>query len=489
VVHPAHRLLTDERLAALAADGDERAFATLYRRHEAVLLRYCRSITGDRDDAGDALQNAMLRALGAITRKAPKGPVRPWLFRIAHNESINVLRRRRGEVRMADPEPNFTAAGADERTVEREALREVVAEIVRLPARQRGALVLRELEGLEYREVASALDVTEVNARQLVFAARSGLVESAAGRQLSCADVRCELADGDLRARRRKRLRAHLRSCDSCRAYASAHGPKRRVAAFLPNWLIGWTGLHGVLGSSTGVAGSGAGEVAAKGAATLAVVAAAAAAGPTAVDHARHGAQHAPSAQHASAAPKSAAKAVPAPIASAAAAPTAPTRAAATSTAPRSAAATGTRSDAKRAARDGGDKGATGERPIASAEGEGRRTFASGGDGSGASRGHDHGGRQSASDDGSGDRTSGSPDPAGADGARTLASNSDSRDGRGGDHGTDGGWRRNADMQQPAADSPVRAARDCPPRQDAPTATQPEQPAQPAPADSQPQPL
>src|SRR5438270_12460247 len=146
VVHPPHRLLSDERLATMAAEGDGRAFSVLYARHEALLLRYCRSITGDSDDARDALQNAMLRALGALGRRRPDGLVRPWLFRIAHNESVNVLRRRRGEVRMAELEPTATAAGADERSVERETLREVVAEIVSLPARQRGALVLRELE-------------------------------------------------------------------------------------------------------------------------------------------------------------------------------------------------------------------------------------------------------------------------------------------------------------------------------------------------------
>src|SRR4051795_11024523 len=103
--------MSDERLAALSAAGDERAFAVLYRRHEAVLLRYCRSITGDFDDARDALQSAMLGALGAIARGGPEGQVRPWLFRIARNESISVLRRRRGEVRMAEPEPSVTAAG------------------------------------------------------------------------------------------------------------------------------------------------------------------------------------------------------------------------------------------------------------------------------------------------------------------------------------------------------------------------------------------
>src|SRR4051812_29537622 len=292
--------MSDERLAALSATGDERAFAVLYRRHEAVLLRYCRSITGDFDDARDALQSSMLHALGAIARGGPKGQVRPWLFRIARNESISVLRRRRGEVRMAEPEPSVTAAGADERTLERETLREVVDEIVRLPARQRGALVLREVEGLDYRDVASALDVSEVNARQLVSAARSGLVESTAGRQLSCADVRGALADGDLRARRRRRLRAHLRSCDTCRAFAAARGPRRRAFLLFPKSLLGGGALHGLFGSSGTVATSGAGEMAAKGAATIAVVAAAASVAAPARD--RHaappGSQRAAGAQH-----------------------------------------------------------------------------------------------------------------------------------------------------------------------------------------------
>src|SRR4051794_17428830 len=135
--------MSDERLAALSATGDERAFAVLYRRHEAVLLRYCRSITGDFDDARDALQSSMLHALGAIARGGPKGQVRPWLFRIARNESISVLRRRRGEVRMAEPKPSVTAAGAAEGSGGRETVRGGGRGNVPPAARPRGALLPR----------------------------------------------------------------------------------------------------------------------------------------------------------------------------------------------------------------------------------------------------------------------------------------------------------------------------------------------------------
>ncbi|HEX8205728.1 MAG TPA: sigma factor, partial [Solirubrobacteraceae bacterium] len=62
------RLLGDERLAVLAAEGDDSAFAAIYARHHVALLRYCRSIVRDEHDALDALQSAMLKALVALRR-------------------------------------------------------------------------------------------------------------------------------------------------------------------------------------------------------------------------------------------------------------------------------------------------------------------------------------------------------------------------------------------------------------------------------------
>ena len=276
--HTPYRLLSDERLARLAAGRDDRAFSSLYQRHEAALLAYCRSITRDPEDARDALQSAMASAYSAIPGRRPGGPVRAWLFKITHNEAIDLLRRRRHELPLVDGDLSPAPSAADQTTA-REAAHEALAEVADLPPRQRGALVLRELHGLAYDEIAAALSVTEVNARQLVFAARSGVADSRAGRNLPCEFVRDAIEAGDRRAQRRRPLRAHLRSCDDCRAFARVSRPvgRRAVLALPGGWIAGWTQALGGGGASLTTS---AGELAApaKGVAVVAVAAAVAAA-------------------------------------------------------------------------------------------------------------------------------------------------------------------------------------------------------------------
>ena len=92
------RRLPDERLARLAAVGDEAAFAVIYARHFEALHAYARSLVRSDHDADDATQNALLKAYAAIARKHPDAPLRPWLFRITHNEAVTLLRsRKRGQ--------------------------------------------------------------------------------------------------------------------------------------------------------------------------------------------------------------------------------------------------------------------------------------------------------------------------------------------------------------------------------------------------------
>jgi RNA polymerase sigma factor (sigma-70 family) len=233
-------MLSDERLAQLAAGGSDPAFAALYSRYSGTLFAYCRSITRNADDGWDALQNAMLKVLVAL-RRAPErsAPVRPWLFCICHNESIGVLRRRSAAERVADPATWAVAAGADEQALMREHVTETVSDVQQLPTGQRAALVMRELADLRYDEIAVALETTEGNARQLVFAARAGLRDSRAGRGLPCESVRDQLSLADGRLLRRRSVRAHLRTCDGCREYAvsmrrRAAQPNARVAAWSP---------------------------------------------------------------------------------------------------------------------------------------------------------------------------------------------------------------------------------------------------------------
>jgi DNA-directed RNA polymerase specialized sigma24 family protein len=100
VVRPpavAFRLACDARLVRLAAAGSEGAMAAIFERHHQALHRYCHSIVGNSHDAADALQNTMVKALRALPGERRDIVLRPWLYRIAHNESISLLRARRPE--------------------------------------------------------------------------------------------------------------------------------------------------------------------------------------------------------------------------------------------------------------------------------------------------------------------------------------------------------------------------------------------------------
>src|SRR5947209_13764414 len=95
-------LLGDERLGRLVAAGHERAFAVIYERYHQTLYRYCRSLLRDEADAQDALQSTFAAAFAALRRGQRDAPIRPWLFRIVHNESITVLRRRRSHSELTE---------------------------------------------------------------------------------------------------------------------------------------------------------------------------------------------------------------------------------------------------------------------------------------------------------------------------------------------------------------------------------------------------
>src|SRR5947209_4389915 len=122
----------DERLAQLVANADEAAFGALYERYHQALYRYCRSIVRDDADAQDALQSAWTRALVALRRHQRDAPVRPWLYRIAHNESVSLLRRR--DQRRDVPEVGAEiVASAEEQVIDLERFEDMIVDIKELP--------------------------------------------------------------------------------------------------------------------------------------------------------------------------------------------------------------------------------------------------------------------------------------------------------------------------------------------------------------------
>jgi len=245
----------DESLASRAAAGNEAAFTALYERYHGPLLGYCRSILLDIEDAHDATQSALENALRALPRREPGRPLRPWLYRIAHNEAITILRRRRPHVDV-DPATVLTVPGPEVDAEQRTRLSQLVDDLRMLPERQRGALVMRELSGLSYDEIGGALGVSNEAARRAVFDARTALHDAVDGRATACVSVRRSLSDGDRRHLRARGVRAHLRSCDDCATFELAMGTRQTDLHALGPWL-GGAGALGLIGLGAGGAGGG----------------------------------------------------------------------------------------------------------------------------------------------------------------------------------------------------------------------------------------
>ena len=267
-------LLGDERLAGLVRQGDQRAFATIYERYHQPLYRYCRSILHNDADAQDAVQTTVVSAFVALQNGRRDAPLRPWLFRIAHNAAISALRRRRPTLDLMENDgPGW--GSVEDRVEEGHRLRLLVADLAELPERQRGALVMRELSGLSHEDIAVALGLTVGAAKQAIFEARRALLEIQGGREVPCEQIQRVLSDGDRRVIQGRRMRAHLRDCAVCTAFAEAIPPRREALQMLapPLAPIAAGGLLARLfGSGHGGGGGAAAGVAAK-STTVALVA------------------------------------------------------------------------------------------------------------------------------------------------------------------------------------------------------------------------
>ena len=210
----------------------------------------------DDADALDAVQSTFTSALVALRAGRRDAPLRPWLFRIAHNEAISLIRRRRvdghGQELSESLLPSVPSAADEAGARARLAL--LVVDLTHLPDRQRGALVMRELCGLSHEEIAVALGTSTTAAKQAIFEARTALSEFAEGRATTCEEIRSRLSEQDGRMLRNRRLRSHLRDCSSCDAFAAAIGQRRSdlraIAPALP--LVASAGLLARLARGSG---------------------------------------------------------------------------------------------------------------------------------------------------------------------------------------------------------------------------------------------
>lgn len=162
-----------------AQAGDREAFGSLVERYWDGLHRWLYHLTRDRHRAEDLTQETFTKSLAAIGSFRPGSNFRAWLFRIGHNNFVNLKRaERRTKQPLADDMPAATEGPtAHESLTDRESLAVVLKAVSQLPADFRAALLLHAQEGMSYREIANILKTTEETARWRVFKARQKLMK------------------------------------------------------------------------------------------------------------------------------------------------------------------------------------------------------------------------------------------------------------------------------------------------------------------------
>jgi RNA polymerase sigma factor (sigma-70 family) len=174
---------SDEQLVALLRQGSHSAFEILAARYQKRLLCFCWKILRSKEDAEDALQDVFASAFRALLADDRDIYVRPWLYRIARNRCITELRRSKA-IRVDQLSEHQAENGRTlvEKLAGRQQFHELVEDVQALPETQRTALLLREIDGFAYEQIATAMDTTVSAVKSLLVRARAGLREASTAR-------------------------------------------------------------------------------------------------------------------------------------------------------------------------------------------------------------------------------------------------------------------------------------------------------------------
>lgn len=278
------KLKGDEQLVALVRAGNSGAFDAIVDRYQARLLGFCRQMLNSTEDAEDVLQEVLVNAHKAILADNREINLKPWLYRIARNRSLNHLRRPKAEAKESmDMVPAVEESSTAAKVHNREEFRQLLSDVTKLPETQRAALMLREIEGLSYEEIAVAMETSIPSVKSLLVRARISLAEASQARALTCGEVKVELAEAaEGLVKVSGPVRRHVKDCDGCAAFRKQlRCDSRTLAMLVPVGpivaikmaLLSKLGLGGgatagssigagAAGSAAGVAATGAGGAA-----------------------------------------------------------------------------------------------------------------------------------------------------------------------------------------------------------------------------------
>jgi RNA polymerase sigma factor (sigma-70 family) len=252
--------ITDHALVARVRAGDDRAFECLYERYQRRICAYVQGMVHDHARAEDVCQDVFMSALRRMRETDRPIAFKPWIYEIAKNACIDQFRRsRRAEVVSMDADDGLGSADYG-KLVTRDATPEVAVENKQQLDHLCGAfgglsethheiLVMRELEGLSYREIGERLGMTRPAVESTLFRARRRLSEEyddlvSGERCRRVQSIIAAAAQGSLGARDRKRLARHVSYCQPCLRQARRSGVehedlvrtplRQKIASLLP---------------------------------------------------------------------------------------------------------------------------------------------------------------------------------------------------------------------------------------------------------------
>ncbi len=277
----------------------DRGFERIYRRHVGDVYRYALAVMRNQADAEDVTQTTFLNAYRAFERGERPSKPHNWLIAIAHNVCRQRFRqsaRRPNEVSFdEDIGDRYIGAEDEDDSPTADDIRRALGH---LAFNQRAALVMRELEGRSYAEIADILEITPSAVETLIFRARRALREQLES-SLTCGEAELAISrqlDGRLARKEKGALRAHLRECGECAAFARRQRAQRSALRSLAAIPVP-ASLTSLFGGGSAAVGTGLALKAGAAVATALALGGAACVGvDTAVSHTRHH-RHIPSVQ------------------------------------------------------------------------------------------------------------------------------------------------------------------------------------------------
>jgi RNA polymerase sigma-70 factor (ECF subfamily) len=167
----------DSELVERHQAGDREAFVSLYDRYKVKLYAYCFRLVRNSQDAEDAVHETFLKLFAGIDSLRHAAAFRTWLYRIARNEALMILRRSRGTVHV-DPDVLWDSTNPLQILVDKDKVAVIQQALTEMKIEYREVLILREYEGMTYAEIAEVTGASPDSVKSRLFKARRAMHET-----------------------------------------------------------------------------------------------------------------------------------------------------------------------------------------------------------------------------------------------------------------------------------------------------------------------